>query len=41
MALQSPPCNIQKCQVAKVLIEGDNIQDLTNHKQIDEWGDAK
>jgi hypothetical protein len=36
MALQCSPHNIQKHQVAKVLVEGDEIQDLTNHKRIDE-----
>jgi hypothetical protein len=35
MALQHPR-NIQKCQVAKVLVESDKISDLTNHKQTDE-----
>jgi hypothetical protein len=41
MALQCPSCNVQKLQVAKVLVEGDNIQDLKNHKRIDEQGDVK
>jgi hypothetical protein len=41
MALQRPPRNIQKHQVAKTFIEGDEIQDLTNHKQIDEQKDTK
>ncbi len=36
MALQHPQCNIQKHQVAKTLVEGNEIQDLTNHKWIDE-----
>ncbi len=33
---QCSPHNIQKCQVAKALVEDDRIQDLTNHKQTDE-----
>jgi len=41
MVPQHPPHNIQKHQVAKALLEGDKIQDLTNHKWTDEWGDAK
>jgi hypothetical protein len=41
MALQHPPRNIHKRQVAKMLVEGDNIQNLTNHKRIDERGDVK
>ncbi len=41
MALQHQPHNIHKHQVAKTFVEGDKIQDLTNHKWIDEHGDAK
>jgi hypothetical protein len=41
MAPQHPPHNVQKRQLAKALVEGNEIQDLTNHKQIDEQGDAK
>jgi len=41
MVPQHPPCNVKKCQVAKMLIEGDGIQGLTNHKGADKQGDAK
>jgi hypothetical protein len=41
MVPQHPPHNIKKCQVAKTIVEGNKIQDLTNHKQIDERGDSK
>jgi len=32
MVPQHPPHNVQKCQVAKMLVEGDMIQDLIDHK---------
>ncbi len=41
MVPQHPPHNVQKCQVAKMLVEGDMIQDLIDHKWTDEWGNAK
>jgi hypothetical protein len=41
MVPQCPPCNIPKHQVAKTLVEGDEIQDLTYHKRTNKQGDAK
>jgi hypothetical protein len=41
MALQHLPCNIQKHQVVKMFVEGNKIQNLTNHKRIDEQNDVK
>jgi hypothetical protein len=32
MVLQHPPHNVKKCQVAKALVEGNEIQDWIDHK---------
>jgi len=41
MTSQRPPRNVQKFQIAKTFIKNDKIQDLIDHKRIDERRDAK
>jgi hypothetical protein len=41
MVSQRPPRNVPKCHIAKKLVEDNEIQDLTNHKRTNKWGDEK